>query len=42
MRDYKAETERRVGFISDVLDAARMNGIVYGNSGGKPPVVYGG
>ena len=41
MRNYKVETERRVRFISDVLDYACINGIVYGNSGGKDSALVG-
>ena len=41
MRDYTVETERRVRFISDVLDYACTNGIVYGNSGGKDSALVG-
>jgi len=40
-RDYRLETARRVKFISDVLDAACVNGIVYGNSGGKDSALVG-
>jgi len=41
MREYKAETENRVGFIRDILDAAGLKGIVYGNSGGKDSALVG-
>ena len=41
MRDYKVETEKRVRFISGILDSACMNGIVYGNSGGKDSALVG-
>ena len=35
MRDYKQETENRIGFIRNVVKSAGASGIVYGNSGGK-------
>lgn len=41
MRNYEIETERRIRFISDVLDNACVNGIVYGNSGGKDSALVG-
>ena len=41
MRDYKAETEKRVKFIRDLLKDAGANGIVFGNSGGKDCVLVG-
>ena len=41
MRDYKLETERRVRFIKGVLETACVNGIVFGNSGGKDSALAG-
>ncbi len=41
MRNYKIETEKRLTFIRGILDAARANGIVYGNSGGKDSALGG-
>ena len=41
MRDYKVEAEKRVRFISDILDSACVSGIVYGNSGGKDSALVG-
>jgi len=41
MRDYQQETEKRVAFIRDVLAAAKADGIVYGNSGGKDCALVG-
>jgi NAD+ synthase len=41
MRNYEHETERRVEFIRGVLSAARAEGIVYGNSGGKDSALVG-
>ena len=41
MRDYKAETEKRVGFISGLLAASGARGIVFGNSGGKDCALVG-
>lgn len=41
MRNYEIETERRIRFISDVLDTNCVNGIVYGNSGGKDSALVG-
>ena len=41
MRNYKSETEARVEFIRGVLSAARAEGLVYGNSGGKDSALVG-
>jgi len=41
MRDYNAETTKRVEFIKNTLSAARADGIVYGNSGGKDSALVG-
>jgi len=35
MRDYQAETEKRVEFIREVLRESGARGVVFGNSGGK-------
>ena len=41
IRDYKAETEKRVEFIRVLLDDSGANGIVFGNSGGKDSALTG-
>jgi len=41
MRDYKAETEKRVAFIRKQLEESGASGIVFGNSGGKDSVLTG-
>jgi len=41
MRDYYAETEKRVEFIRGVLGDAGARGIVFGNSGGKDAALTG-
>ena len=41
MRDYTFETKRRVEFIQNTLSAARAEGIVFGNSGGKDSALVG-
>jgi NAD+ synthase len=41
MRDYKLETEKRVGFIRGAVKAAGADGIVFGNSGGKDSALVG-
>lgn len=41
MRNYAAELEKRVQFIKNVLENAKANGIVYGNSGGKDSALVG-
>ena len=41
MRDYRLETQLRIGFIRDALMAAKTDGVVYGNSGGKDCALVG-
>ncbi len=41
MRDYSKETDRRVAFIRETLQAAGAKGIVFGNSGGKDSALVG-
>lgn len=41
LRDYKVETEKRVKFIKDLVNSAGVDGIVYGNSGGKDSALVG-
>ena len=41
MRDYKAEEQKRVAFIRDLLASSGAKGIVYGNSGGKDSALVG-
>ena len=41
MRDYKAEFDKRVAFIRDLLEKSGCDGIVYGNSGGKDSALVG-
>jgi len=41
MRDYEIEVKNRVRFIRNVLLAAKADGIVYGNSGGKDSALVG-
>lgn len=41
MRDYKKEFEERVGFIRSLVEDSHMNGIVFGNSGGKDSALVG-
>ena len=41
MRDYKAETIKRVEFIKKQLEESGASGIVFGNSGGKDSVLVG-
>ncbi len=41
MRDYKAEFEKRVEFIREMLSESGASGIVYGNSGGKDSALVG-
>ena len=41
VRNYKLETENRIEFINGVLTAAKSNGIVFGNSGGKDCALVG-
>ena len=40
-RDYQAEFDRRVAFIRSLVAEAHVNGIVYGNSGGKDSALVG-
>ena len=41
MRNYAIEFEKRVAFIRNILADSGMNGIVYGNSGGKDSALVG-
>ena len=41
MRDYRAETEKRVAFIRETLKESRARGLVFGNSGGKDATLTG-
>lgn len=41
VKDYQRELELRVEFIRDVVSSARVDGIVYGNSGGKDSALVG-
>ncbi|WMJ23221.1 NAD(+) synthase [Paludicola sp. MB14-C6] len=41
MRDYEKEIKQRVAFIREVLKSANVDGIVYGNSGGKDSALVG-
>lgn len=41
MRDYKAETEKRIEFIREALRESGADGIVFGNSGGKDSALVG-
>ena len=41
MRDYKAETEERVKYISGIIMNSGARGIIYGNSGGKDAALVG-
>ena len=41
MRDYQQETEARVAYIRDLVQKSGVNGIVYGNSGGKDSALVG-
>ena len=41
MRDYEKEFENRVAFIRELVSKSGMNGIVYGNSGGKDSALVG-
>ncbi|MBR4394007.1 MAG: NAD(+) synthase [Oscillospiraceae bacterium] len=40
-RDWKAEFEGRVAFIRHLVESAGVNGIVFGNSGGKDSALVG-
>ena len=41
MRNYQLEYEKRVAFICDLVASAGVNGIVFGNSGGKDCALVG-
>ncbi len=41
MRDYAAETEKRVAFIKEKMAEAHADGLVFGNSGGKDSALVG-
>ena len=41
MRDYAVEFEKRVDFIKNLVKESHVNGIVYGNSGGKDSALVG-
>jgi len=41
LRDYELEYEKRVDFIRTLVKQAHVNGIVYGNSGGKDCALVG-
>ena len=41
MRDFAAETEKRIAFIQDCLKNSSASGIVFGNSGGKDAALVG-
>jgi len=41
MRDYEQETKNRIAFIRNALFSANVDGIVYGNSGGKDSALVG-
>jgi len=41
MRDYAMEFERRVAYIRELVESARVRGIVFGNSGGKDCALVG-
>lgn len=41
MRNYYIETQDRVAFIKKVIKDSNVNGIVYGNSGGKDSALVG-
>ena len=41
MRNYQEEFTRRVAFVRDQVENAHVNGIVYGNSGGKDSALVG-
>lgn len=40
-RDYRIEFERRVGYIRGLVSSSGVNGIVFGNSGGKDCALVG-
>jgi NAD+ synthase len=41
VRDYELEIKQRVGFIRGIVETAKADGIVYGNSGGKDSALVG-
>lgn len=41
MRNYAEETKKRVQFIKDAVAAAHVDGIIFGNSGGKDSALVG-
>ena len=41
MRDYQKEFDSRVAFIRDLVSSSGVNGIVFGNSGGKDSALVG-
>lgn len=41
MRDYKVEIEKRVAFIKEKMEKAHVDGLVFGNSGGKDSALVG-
>ena len=41
MRNYAEETKKRVQFIKDAVVAAHVDGIIFGNSGGKDSALVG-
>ena len=41
MRDYAVEFEKRVSFIKKLIEDSHVNGIVFGNSGGKDSALVG-
>ena len=41
MRNYAEETQKRVQFIKDAVAAAHVDGIIFGNSGGKDSALVG-
>lgn len=41
MRDYQKELENRVQYIKNLVEQSGVNGIIYGNSGGKDSALVG-
>ncbi|MCL2362497.1 MAG: NAD(+) synthase [Defluviitaleaceae bacterium] len=41
MRDYQKETDNRVKFIKDLVATAKVDGIIFANSGGKDAALVG-
>ena len=41
MRNYAEDTQKRVQFIKDAVAAAHVDGIIFGNSGGKDSALVG-